>query len=47
MIGRSGDGIVEHGVVEQAVGADGGRWRKRGRGIGFAGHRVTSGRVCA
>ena len=47
VIGSDGDGVVEDGVVEQAIGADGGRWRRRGRRIGFAGHRVTSGRVCA
>jgi hypothetical protein len=47
VIGRNGDGVVEDGVVEEAIGADGGRRRRRGRGIGFAGHRVTSGRVWA
>ena len=47
VIERNGDGVVEDGVMEQAVGADGGGRQRRGRRIGFAGHRVTSGRVCA
>ena len=29
VIERNGDGVVEDGVMEQAIGADGGRWRRR------------------